>query len=140
MEKEKEWGLKSKALWLQARDENTKLFPGYANDRNNINFVWKINKGDGTLATNFKDMAFKGVKHISSLVKEDMCAIIVVVIMPSNSFPSFVNEEDNHALIKEVGKELYQTLQIFQKEISHGPNGLPVEFILDCYDFIKEDL
>jgi hypothetical protein len=31
LEKEKEWTLKSRELWLHARDENTKLFHGYAN-------------------------------------------------------------------------------------------------------------
>jgi hypothetical protein len=53
------------------------------------------------------------------------------VIRLSNSFPSFVKEEENQGLIKEVGKEeLYQTLQSFQKDKSLGPDGLPVEFFL----------
>jgi hypothetical protein len=33
LEKEKEWRLKSKALWLQAGDDNTKFFHRYANCR-----------------------------------------------------------------------------------------------------------
>jgi recombinational DNA repair protein RecT len=41
----------------------------YANYRKSINVVWKIDKGDGTWETNFKDMASKGVKHLSSLFK-----------------------------------------------------------------------
>jgi hypothetical protein len=72
LEKEKEWRLKSKALWLQVRDENTKLFHRYANCRKNIKSIWKIDKGDGTWATNFKDMAFEGVKHFSSLFKKTL--------------------------------------------------------------------
>jgi hypothetical protein len=141
LEKEKEWRLKSRALWLQVGDENTKFFHRYANCRKNINSVWKIDKGDGTWATNFKDMAFEGVNHFSSLFKEDTHATIEEVIRLSNSFPSFINEEDNQALIKEVGKEeLYQTLLSFQKDKSLGPDGLPVEFFLGCYEFIEEDL
>jgi hypothetical protein len=69
LEKEKEWRLKSRALWLQVGDENTKFFHRYANCRKNINSIWKIDKGDGTWATNFKDMAFEGVNHFSSLFK-----------------------------------------------------------------------
>jgi hypothetical protein len=37
LEKEKEWRIKSKAIWLQQGDENTKLFHRYANRRKNIN-------------------------------------------------------------------------------------------------------
>jgi hypothetical protein len=63
------------------------------------------------------------------------------VIKLSNSFHSFINEEDNQALIKEVGKEeLYQTLLSFQKDKSLGLDGLLVEFFLGCYEFIEEYL
>jgi hypothetical protein len=75
LEKEKEWRLKSRELWLHARDE-TKFFHKYANCKKNINFVWKIDKGDGTWATNFKDIAFEGVNNFSSLFKEDKRATI----------------------------------------------------------------
>jgi hypothetical protein len=43
--------------------------------------------------------------------------------------------------MKEVGKEeLQQTLQSFQRDKSPGPDGLPVELFLGCYEFIEEDL
>jgi len=73
-------------------------------------------KGDGSWATNFKDMAFERVEHFSSLLKENTFVAIAEVIKLSNTFLSFVNE-DNQALTKEVVKEeLYQTPQSFQKE------------------------
>jgi hypothetical protein len=72
---------------------------------------------------------------------EDTRDTIAEVIMQSNYFPSFVNDEDNQALKKEVGKEeLYQTLQSFQKGKIPRPNGLLVEYFLGYYDFKKEDL
>jgi len=86
-------------------------------------------------------MALEGVKNLSSIFKEDKCATIVEVIRLSKSIPIFFNEEDNQALLEEVGKEeLYQTLQSFQKGKTHGPEGLPMEFFLGYYDFIEEDL
>jgi hypothetical protein len=36
--------------------------------------------------------------------------------------------------------ELLQTLQSFQRDKSPGPNGLPMEFFLGCYEFIEGDL
>jgi hypothetical protein len=35
---------------------------------------------------------------------------------------------------------MYQIVQIFQKEKSHGTDGLPLEFFLCSYDFIEEYL
>jgi hypothetical protein len=37
-------------------------------------------------------------------------------------------------------EELQQTLQRLQRDKSPGPDGLPIEFFLGCYEFIKEDL
>jgi hypothetical protein len=141
LEKEKEWRLKSRAIWLQAGDENSKFFHRYANGRKNINFVWKIDKGNNRWETNFKDIADEGVNYFSNLFKEDSRATIVEVIRLSNYFPNFVNNEDNLDLMKEVGKdELLQTLQSFQRDKIPWADGLPMEFFLGCYEFIEEDL
>jgi hypothetical protein len=110
LEKEKEWRLKSRALWLQAGDENTKFFHRYANCRKNINLVWKIDKGDGRWETNFKDIAMKESITSQPFSKRTLRATIVEVIRLSNSFPSFVNHEDNQELMKEVGKEELQQI------------------------------
>jgi hypothetical protein len=41
----------------------------------------------------------------------------------------------------EVGKEeLLRTLHNFQKDKSPGPDGLPIEFFISCYEFIEADL
>jgi hypothetical protein len=87
-------------------------------------------------------MAFEGVNHFSSLFKEDTHATIAEVIRLSNSFPSFVNEEDNQGLDKggwerRIVSNLYKS---FQKDKSPGLDGLPMEFFLGCYDFIEEYL
>jgi len=42
-------------------------------------------------------------------------------------------------LNKEVGKdEFLETLQIFQRDKISGPDGIPVDFFLGCYEFIEE--
>jgi hypothetical protein len=59
----------------------------------------------------------------------------------SNTFPIFVNLEENKELMKEVGKgELHMILQRFQKYKGPRLDGLLVEFFLGCYEFMEEDL
>lgn len=36
--------------------------------------------------------------------------------------------------------ELENVLHNFQKGKSPSPDGLPIEFYLECYDFIRKDL
>jgi hypothetical protein len=43
--------------------------------------------------------------------------------------------------MEEVGKEEIQLiLKSFQKDKNLGPDGLPMELFLRCYEFIEEDL
>jgi hypothetical protein len=52
-EKEKEWRIKRKSIWIQAGDENTRFFHRYENKRKNINSIYKIDKGNDNWATNY---------------------------------------------------------------------------------------
>jgi hypothetical protein len=46
LEKEKEWCLKSRAIWIEAGDENIKFFHHFANYRKNIDSVWEVASAD----------------------------------------------------------------------------------------------
>lgn len=71
----------------------------------------------------------------------DNKATIVGVTRIYNSFPSFINLEDNQELMKEVGKEkLHMTLQSVKRDKIIGLDGSPMGLFFGCYDFIKEDL
>jgi len=64
-------------------------------------------------------MAFEGIKDFSFLFKEDTRATIEVIRLP-NSFPSFVNREDNQTLIKEVWIEV-KLCRAFERTKVLGP-------------------
>jgi hypothetical protein len=84
-------------------------------------------------------LGVEGVNCFSNLFKEEFRATIIEVVRLSNSFPSFVNNEEKLEPMKDVGKdELFQTLQIFQKDKIPRPNGLPMKFFLGCYEFIEK--
>jgi hypothetical protein len=50
---EKEWRLKSRALWLEVEDNNMKYFHQYVNLRRNLNTIWEIKNEDGSISSSF---------------------------------------------------------------------------------------
>ena len=62
-EKEESWRLKSRALWLECGDNNTKFFHAYAIGRKVVNTIWSLRDKDGNTHFNFADKARCGVVH-----------------------------------------------------------------------------
>ena len=67
--REESWRLKSRALWLQAGDENTKFFQNYAKGRKMANSIWEMPKGNDELASSFEDIASLGTNYFKDLLK-----------------------------------------------------------------------
>lgn len=49
-EREETWRLKSHAIWLKARDENTRYFQNFSKGRKASNTIWQIPTPDGGTA------------------------------------------------------------------------------------------
>ena len=54
---EKELRLKSRAIWLEAGDKNSKFFHNYASHRRNINTICEINNRESRLVRTFDEKA-----------------------------------------------------------------------------------
>jgi len=140
-EKEETWRLKSRAIWLESGDENTKFFQAYAKGRKCVNTIWKLENQEGSMETSFEGMAKIGVSHFQNLFKASNVANIEEVVRMAQLFPSFVNEEDNQMLCAEVSEEeLKEALLSFQKDKSPGPDGWTIEFLLELYEFLGNDI
>ena len=61
--REQEARQKSRATWLLCGDDNTSLFHKFANNRKNINSIWKIEGDDGILVEGFDSIVKAGVQH-----------------------------------------------------------------------------
>jgi hypothetical protein len=59
---------------------------------------------EGDIISIFKDITKEGMEHFSGIFKEDIRATISKVIKMETFFPSFVSEEDNDKMMKEVTK------------------------------------
>jgi len=63
LDQEREWRLKSRALWLSEGKDNTIFFHKFSNYMMNINKVWKMPKEDGSMAYRFEEITQLGGKH-----------------------------------------------------------------------------
>ena len=69
MEKEEAWRLKSRAIWLESGDDNTKFFHAYARGRKVANTIWSLQDEEGISHVSFEDKARCGVNHFQHLFK-----------------------------------------------------------------------
>ena len=60
LEKEETWRLKSRAIWLECGDDNTKFFHAYARGSKEANIVWSLVDEHGTAHDTFEGMATTG--------------------------------------------------------------------------------
>jgi hypothetical protein len=121
---------------LKQGENKSKFFHKYENHCKIFHTIWKFTNLNGSMARPFKDIAHLGVCHFQNIYKEEKQLTIVEVVRMTSLFPSFVNEEENHMLLKEITKdELYLVIHSFQKDKIPGPNGWAIEFFLGFYDF-----
>jgi hypothetical protein len=133
--------MRTKSIWLQVGDENTKLFHHFANGRKLSNTIWSIDRLDGSKASSFEDIAKEGTTHFKSLLKVDPGANIDSIIRVLNLFPRFISPEENTRLVEEISmKELKKTLHKFQKDKIMGLDGFSIEFYTGCFEIIGEYL
>jgi hypothetical protein len=56
-DREATWRLKSRALWLESGDENTKFFQAYAKGRKTANTIWSLQDQSQREITSFEGLA-----------------------------------------------------------------------------------
>jgi len=140
-EKEESWRLKSRAIWLESGDGNTKFFHAYANGRKFSNTIWNLEFNQGEMETYFYGMARVGVTHFQSLFKATNQVSIAEVVRLAQFFPRFVEMEDNRSLMAEISEEeLKEALFSFQKDIILGSDGWTIEFFQELYDILGPNI
>lgn len=140
-EREESIRLRSRALWIQAGDENTKFFHNFAKCRKVSNTIWKLPTPDGDIADNFNKLAHLGITHFRNLYKSPREENLLDIINVANHFPRFVEEEDVETLTHPVtAEELEGVLKWLKKDKSPGPDGWTIEFYTAFFDVLGQDL
>eukprot|EP00253_Pinus_taeda_P010579 PITA_10579 len=128
LDKEEEWKLKSRAIWLKEGDENTKFFHNYAKGRKNANTIWKLKDSEGREASNFEALSDMGKNHFQSLFSDPGGVSLAEIIRTAQSFPLFEEGEEAEDLFQEVTKEEVESIiKSMAKDKSPGPDGWTVE-------------
>lgn len=71
LNEEKEWRLKSRALWVNYGDSNSKFFHSFASARRNNNTIWKMVDGDGVEATGEMELQILAKNHFQNIYSDD---------------------------------------------------------------------
>lgn len=140
-EQEETWRQKSRAIWLKSGDKNTKKIQAYARGRKGTNTIWELKNEGGDRVTSFKNLAELGANHFQNLYKAPAGTSLAEIIQIVHMFPRFAKEVDNGNLMEEVSKEeLKEVIHSFQHDKSPRPDRWTIEFYLDFFKLIGEDL
>lgn len=140
-EREESMRLRSRAIWIQAGDDNSKFFHSYAKGRKVSNTIWKLPTPEGDMADSFNKLAHLGISHFRELYRCPPEVNLPDIIQVASHFPRFVEDEDVELLNASVTSgELEGILKWFKKDKSPGPDGWTIEFYLAFYDILGQDL
>ena len=70
-EREEVLRLKSRAIWMECGDNNTKFFQAFAKGRKQQNTIWELRKENNETTSSFDDLSQLGKSHFENLFKED---------------------------------------------------------------------
>ncbi len=126
-DKEEQWRLKSRAIWLQAGDSNTKFFHNLANGRKASNTIWQLPSEPKGWATTHQQLARLGISHFKRQFTAPTAINLPEIINLAGHLPRFFEPEDIEELIQLVTmEELEGTLKWFKKDKGPGPDGWPM--------------
>jgi hypothetical protein len=136
--KEELWRQRSRAIWVQSGDQNTKFFHQFSSHRRNSKHIWEIRDVTGTVhngqeaiieeAENYYKNFFKSLDHSHPAEQVGVAGL----------FTRLINEEEASDLYKPVTlEELKMVLSLFKKDKSPGPDGWTVEFFIHFFDLVR---
>jgi len=67
------WRLKSRALWLEAGDHNTKYFHSYANQRRVLSSIWELKNLAGEKIQHQADLELVARSHFADFFMKEPC-------------------------------------------------------------------
>eukprot|EP00253_Pinus_taeda_P010845 PITA_10845 len=141
LEREEEWRIKSRAIWLKYGDENTRFFHNFAKGRKSANTIWRLKDVEGREVSSFPELSGLGKRHFQNIFADQGEATIAEVFSTVQSFPRFIEEDEAEDLTIPVTKEeIEEAMKLMGKDKSPGPNGWTIELFLHFYEQIGAEI
>ena len=97
---EQHWHTKSRALWLEVEDNNTKFFHRFTMHRKNINTILEIKDDEGNIAKSFHDKAKEMKNQFQARFKAPTSCSISEILEVLTLFPCLIKHEMRKYLVK----------------------------------------
>eukprot|EP00253_Pinus_taeda_P023068 PITA_23068 len=141
LDKEEEWRLKSRAIWLKSGDENTSFFHNFAKGRKSFNIIWSLKNEEGREVNSFPELSGLGQRHFQEIFSDPGEATIAEVIRTTQCIPRFIEEDEAEELKIPVSKEEVEAaMKLMGKDKSPGPDGWTIELFLYFFDQIGSEI
>jgi hypothetical protein len=138
---EKEWRLKSRAMWLQAGDKNTSFFHKQSKARQHKNTMEEIKIASGTRINSFEEIKKEASSHFGKLYTHEGEDNKEQSLQFIEHIPQIIKEEDNKELNKVVtGEEVKAVLYQFDPDKAPMSDDFTLHFYRKCWEIIKKDL
>jgi len=95
LDKEKEWRINSRAMWIEPCHHNTKYSLNFSRYRRKRNTIWELKNRDANKVWRFHDLKNIGVHHLNEIFEEPDRKNLPKILKFVSYFPRFVNEENN---------------------------------------------
>jgi hypothetical protein len=135
------WHQRSRAIWIKSGDKNTKKNHQFASHRRNNKHIWEIKDENGMVHTGQEALKKEATIFFNSFFEDTGQNTIEDQVATIRLYPRLVTEEDVISLEKPCTREeILEVLKGFAKDKSPGPDGWTVEFFIQFFDLVGEDL
>eukprot|EP00253_Pinus_taeda_P033560 PITA_33560 len=141
LEREEEWRIKSRAIWLKSGNENTRFFHNFAKGRKSANTIWRLKDEEGREVSSFPELSGLGKIHFQNIFAEQGEATIAEVFSTVQSFLRFIEEDEAEDLtIPVTMEEIEAAMKLMGKDKSPDPDGWTIELFLHFYEQIGAEI
>ncbi|KAM6593181.1 hypothetical protein CsatA_000884 [Cannabis sativa] len=136
-QKEIFWRQRSKQLWLQEGDQNTKYFHATATSRRRSNFIHKLQRDDGSWADWDNGLPDVIADYFKTLFSSGTCNSLNV----TTGISPTISEDHNTALLAPItDEEVKDALFQMHPDKSPGPDGMTPAFYQKCWHIVGKDV
>jgi hypothetical protein len=135
------WRQKSRVLWLQEGERNSKFFHNSMIQRRHQNIIISLKDQQGNKLSNHQDIQSELLQYYITLMQEPQLNRKEAIRKITQHIPKMINENHNEALMRPVTmEEVEQVIWEMPKGKSPGPDGFTVDFYQACWLVIKNEV